>query len=84
MNKEKEKKLLEDVRLLKDELLYITKIVGIEYCRCKERERAEDAGSLDRDDDGYFFMAPSYEAHLRMNQIEFCPFCGKRLYLFRR
>ncbi|MCK5127946.1 MAG: hypothetical protein KAR42_16935 [candidate division Zixibacteria bacterium] len=84
MNKETEKKLLEDVRLLKDELLYITKIVGIEYCQCEKRENAEDAGSLDRDDNGYFFKAPSWENQLRENRIEFCPFCGKRLFLFRR
>ena len=84
MNKEKEKKLLEDVRLLKDELIYIAKIAGIEYCICEEREKAEDAGSLDRDDDGYFFMTPSYGANLRENRIQFCPFCSKRLFLFRR
>ena len=84
MNKKTEERLLEDIRLLKNELLYITKVVGIEYCQCENRENAEDAGSLDRDDNGYFFLAPSYGPNLRMNRVAFCPFCGKRLFLFRR
>ena len=84
MNKKTEERLLEDVRILKDELIYIAKVAGIEYCQCETRENAEDSGSLARDDNGYFFMAPSYENQLRENRIEFCPFCGKRLFLFRR
>lgn len=37
MNKKTEERLLEDARLLKDELLYITKVVGIQYCQCEKR-----------------------------------------------
>jgi len=84
MNKKMEEKIMKGLRDLTRELKYVTKFVGIEYCKCIEREDAEDDGTLNRDEDGYFYEAPSFGAALKRNRIEFCPFCSKRLDLFRR
>lgn len=84
MDKKQAKKLIDDLEGLKKELRYVTSFIGIQYCQCKEREQNEDAGILNRDEEGYFFMSPNFEDELATVRIDFCPFCSKKLFSFKR
>lgn len=83
MNKKEEKELRDELHGLRRELRYVTNFIGIQYCQCKERENSEDSGILNRDEEGYFFMTPNFEDDLTTVRIEFCPFCGKKLFSFK-
>lgn len=83
MNKQEERKLREDLQGLRKELRYVTSFIGISYCQCKERESREDMGILNRDDEGYFFTSPSFDNESIDNHIDYCPWCGKKLFSFR-